>query len=157
MQVQGNATLGSTLALIKDQMLEIQRRYIFIQLGGNQVRSADRVKIYSQVLELVVAICNKSPDSRIFFIGVLPRIVDNCDIKPFIVKFNRWLASAVCEVDVVFKKIKFLPVHLKFLDGVIPKRNMFNTQNNSLLLSSTGAVYFREVTFQMAGFVKNSA
>ena len=42
-------------------------------------------------------------------------------IKSFIMKFNRWLATAVREVEVIFDKVKFLPVHLRFLDGVKPK------------------------------------
>ena len=76
-QAQGNATLSSTLALIHDGILAIDRCYIFIQLGGNQVRSAEKGTVYSKVLDLVVAIRNKNPQSRIYFITVLPRVIDN--------------------------------------------------------------------------------
>lgn len=154
-QAQGNATFASTLALVKDEMLVVDRRYIFVQLGGNQVRTGERTKIYSQVLDLVVYIRNKNATSKIFFIGVLPRVIDNEQIKPFIMKFNRWLAAAVNDVNSLFERIKFLPVHLQFLEGNVPKRPLFD-QHNSLLLSPLGAAVFKESVFQLAGFVKNN-
>ena len=76
-QAQGNATFASTLALIKDNMLITDRRYIFFQLGGNQVCTSDRSKLFSLILDIVVTVRQNNPMSRIFFIGVLPRIVDN--------------------------------------------------------------------------------
>ena len=69
-------------------------------------------------------------------------------------KFNRWLATAVREVEVIFDKVKFLPVHLRFLDGVNPRHDLFDVQNN-LLLSNTGAALFKQSVFQLAGFMKN--
>ena len=116
-QAQGNAMFASTLALIKDHMLITDRRYVFFQLGGNQVCSSDRNKLFSQILDIVVTVRESNPLLHIFFIGVLPRIVDNEDIKPFIVRFNRWLASVVNEVNIVFERVRFLPVQLHFLVG----------------------------------------
>ena len=34
-QVQGNATLASMLVLIKEKMLDVDKKYVFFQLGGN--------------------------------------------------------------------------------------------------------------------------
>ena len=153
-QAQGNATFGSTLALVRDGMINIEKRYIFLQLGGNQVRSLQQDKLYSYMLDLVVAIREKSPESHIFVIGVLPKIVDNQEIKPFIMKFNRYLAATTENVNSVFERIRFLPVHLHFLDGTTPTPQLFD-DTNPLLLSKTGAIYFKQIVFKLAGFIKN--
>ena len=104
-----------------------------------------RDKLYSLILDLVETIRNRNLTSRLFFISVLPRVVDNMEAKPFLIKFNRWLAAIVSEVNTIFDKIKFLPVYLKFLDGVQPQ----------LLLSEVGVALFKQVIFQLAGFMKN--
>ena len=153
-QAQGNATFTSTVALVKDGMLIIDRRYVFFQLGGNQVRTSDKSKLYGQMLELVVAVREVSPDSRIYFLGVLPRVPDNQDIKPFIMRFNRWLAANTADLDMVFEKIKFLPIHLKFINGIFLRQEMFQS-DFPLLPSNIGATLFRQRVFNLAGFVKN--
>ena len=142
-QAQGNATFASILTLIKEDMIAVDRRYVFLQMGGNQVMTSDRQKIHSQVLELVVAIRQKNANSTIYFVGVLPRVVNNEEIKPFIMKFNRWLATSVKEVDIIFEHVRFLPVYLKFIEGNVPKLHLFDPQN-SLLLSPAGAELFRQ-------------
>ena len=154
-QAQGNATFASTLALIKDSMIAVDRRYIFIQLEGNQVMTTERERLQSLILDLVVKITNKNPESRLFFVSVLPRFTDNQQVKPFIVKFNRWLAVAVHEMNIIFECIKFLPVHFKFLEGAEPRRYLYDIQGNLLLLSQMGAALFKQIIFQLAGFVKN--
>ena len=45
-QVQGNAIFASTVALVKDGMLIVDRHYVFFQRGGNQVRTSDKTKLY---------------------------------------------------------------------------------------------------------------
>ena len=118
-------------------MLIVDRRYVFFHLGGNQVRTSERNKLYSQILDIVVTVRQSNPLSRIFFIGVLPRLVDNEDIKPFIVRFNHWLAAVVNEVNNVFEKVKFLPVQLHFIAGTSPRAELFDVQNR-LLLNNIG-------------------
>ena len=136
-------------------MLAVDRKYIFIQLGGNQIRTTEKNKLHSIILDMVVFVRNKNPASRIFFIAVLPRVVDNELAKPLITRFNRWLSSIVNKINVIFERIRFLPVHLHFIDGVTPKRHLFDEQEGSLLLSLVGAAFFKQVVFQAAGFVKN--
>ena len=153
-QAQGNATFSSTLTFVKDGMLIMDRKYIFFQLGGNQVRGLDSFNMHSVMLELVITIRNANPESRIFFIGVLPRIVDNEQIKPYIMKFNRKLAATANEIDVLFEKVKFLPVHLKFINGTFPRVELFDV-NNTLLLNNVGVALFKQAVFKLAGFVKN--
>ena len=87
-QATGNATFSSTIENIKNGQIVVDRKYIFIQLGGNQLRMADKVSVFRNVMETTVAIRDRSPESRIFFLAVLPRIVDNKEIKPLLVKFN---------------------------------------------------------------------
>ena len=154
-QAQGNATISSTLALVKDGMLVIDRRYIFIQLGGNQLRTTkSKSKLFGQMLDLIVAIRNVNPPSRIFVMGVLPRVLDNEQIKPLLIRFNRWLAQVTNDVDSIFEKVKFLPIQLKFLEGNRPHRVLFDDVN-PLLLSSIGSALFKQAAFQLAGFVQN--
>ena len=154
-QSQGNATLASMLALIKDDILIVDRKYLFFQLGGNQLRTAMKQKIYATLLDMVVLLRDKNPQCGIYFIGVLPRVVDNLEVKPLIMRFNQWLTASVHSVDSIFGKVKFLPVHLQFIDGVNPKVHLFDAQQ-PLLLNHVGATLFKEVTFQLAEFVKNN-
>ena len=69
-------------------------------------------------------------------------------------KFNRWLATVVNDINIIFEKVKFLLVQLRFLDVTQPRTELFD-EDNRLLLSNTGAELFRRVVFQLAGFVKN--
>ena len=110
--------------------------------------------MHSLVLELVIEVRKISQESCIFFIGVLPRIVDNEDIKPYIVRFNRWLSVAVTQVDTLFERVKFLPVHIKFLNSSEPRRELFH-QDDLFTLNEAGAKLLRNEIFRLAGFVKN--
>ena len=153
-QAYGNATLTSTLVLIKEKLIEVNKRYVFIQLGGNQVRTVTKNSIFSVVLELVIEIRKVNEQSRIYFVGVLPRPVDNDEIKPYIVKFNRWLTMAVKQVDTLFERVKFIPAHLKFLSGDQPRSELFH-MDDQITLNEAGAKLLRNTLFNFAGFVKN--
>ena len=141
--------------LIKDELINVNRQYVFIQLGGNQVRSVDSNKVFGLIIDMVVAIRQKSPGAKIYFITVLPRPVDNSDIKPFIVKFNRWLTAVVQSANELFEKIKILLVHLKFINAAQPRVKLFNAQDGCTL-NEAGAIVFKKEVFQLATFVKNT-
>ena len=87
-------------------------------------------------------------------LGVLPRLVDNQEIKPYVVRFNRWLYNAATRMETMFKRVRFLPVHLKFLDSDGPKISYYNT--DQLTLNVAGAVLLKEEIFRLAGFVQNT-
>ena len=55
-QVIGNATFNSTLDAIIKENLIINRKYIFLQLGGNQVRTSNKSNVHKQLLAVIVAI-----------------------------------------------------------------------------------------------------
>ena len=112
--------------------------------------------MFSQVLEIVLEVRKVCENSRIFFVGVLPRPIDNEIIKPFIVKFSRWLAAACGEVHSLFDRVKFVPAHLKFLHGNCPRTQMFN-QDDLLMLNEAGAKVLRNTIFEQAGFVRNAS
>ena len=154
-QSQGNATFESVLEGIKDESITIMRKYIFFELGSNQIRSADRVKIFQWILNLVVAVREKNKDARIHFLGILPRPVENQEAKPYITRANRWMASAVTRVDALFNKVRFLPVHLDFLRAEGPKIELFH-QDDMLTLNQAGAKTLKASVFYLAGFVKNT-
>ena len=80
-QSAGNATFESITKGVNEGSILVDRKYVFLAVGANQVRSGERNKIFQQVLELVVAIRERNKDSRIFFTGILPRPVENLVIK----------------------------------------------------------------------------
>ena len=154
-QACGNATFGSTLEAIQQCLITVDRRYVFFQLGGNQIRTACADSLFNNVSNLVAAVRDKCIDSRIYFIGILPRPIDNQEVKPLIMKANRWLAHAVERVDKLFGRIRFLPVQLAFLQGSVPNEVLYNPDDRHTL-SQAGATLFRATVFQLAGFVKNT-
>ena len=103
-QAQGNATLGSVADMIKQGLVTVDRKYLFLQLGGNQILSAENNVIFSALLNLVILIRERCKESRIFVLEVLPRPVENDNAKPYICKINRWLANAVERLDKMFQK-----------------------------------------------------
>ena len=131
-----------------------QEIYIF-HLGGNQLLAANHEKVFQWVSNLVFTVRDINHDCRIFFVGVLPKPIDNKSCKEGICKFNRWLSNAVDRIANMVHKIKFLPVQLKFLDGGSPWMQLFNPQDR-LTLSREGATTFRHQTMVMAGFVRNN-
>ena len=80
-------------------------------------------------------------------------MVDNQQVKPLLVKFNRWLANAVGRMNVLFDRVKFLPVHVKFLDEHGPMVELFN--DDQLTLNAARARLLKITIFEMAGFVRN--
>ena len=153
-QAWGNATLASTMESIDNKLVTVDRRYIFLALGGNQLRTSTRQSVSMQVLELVSKIRDKNEESRIFFVGVLPRPVENAEVKPLIVKFNRFLMQAVEKAAVIFDKVWFLPAHLEFISDGVPVEEFFH-QDDRLTLNERGAILFRNTLFRLAGFRKN--
>ena len=85
--------------------------------------------------------------------GILPRPVDNEQAKPLITTMNRWIRNAAEKMDVMFQKVRFLPVQLHFIDGTTPKIQYFN--DDKLTVNAVGAKILKQVIFQLAGFVKN--
>ena len=154
-QAVGNATFNSTLDGIRQGLITVDRRYVFIQLGGNQLRSADSEVTYNHVLNMVITIRDKNPDSRIFILGVLPRPVDDEHVKTLVMKFNRWLRNSVERVAKMFNKLQFVPIQLAFIDGSAPKLQLFNS-TDGLTLNDAGANTFRAEVFKLAGFVRNN-
>ena len=152
-QATGNATFESTFNLVCEEALVVRKRYIFLQLGGNEVRSATKEKLFKQVLTLIVAIRERNPKVRIFLIGVLLRPIEDKNVKHFVVMFNCWLHNAADRIDAIFQnKIRFLPVQLSFLQSDGPKLFLFN--EDKLKLNQAGVEVFRRAVFQLAGFVK---
>ena len=40
-QAQGNVTFTSVLNLIQENLITVDRKYVFLQLGGNQLRTVE--------------------------------------------------------------------------------------------------------------------
>ena len=153
-QAFGNATFGSLLQMIKSLEIVVNRRYVFFEVGGNQIRSADRNTVFQNALDLAVATRERNPDARIFFVGILPRPVENDDAKPFIAKFNRWMVQAVNRISLFMTHVSFLPVHLAFIQDSKPRIHLFNPDDR-LTLNEAGLTIFKRKCFELAGFARN--
>ena len=154
-QSNGAATFASTLESIKNGVITANRRYVFFQLGGNQIRSADAENTFTNILNIVVKAREQNPASRVFFVGILPRPVEDDHVKTLVMKSNRWIHNAVDRVNSLFGKVKFLPVQLKFLNGKLGPRKELFKEDDQLTLNEAGAAVFKQEVFKLAGFVKN--
>ena len=154
-QAIGNATFASTFDNIMSDNIIVNRKYIFLQLGGNQIRSANKESVFNALLKVVLAIREKNKESRVFVVGVLPCPVEDVNAKPLVMMFNRRLLNAVERVDEIIHKVKFIPAHLSFIDGQGPKLHLFN-EDDKLTLNSVGAALLQAVLFKHAGFVRNN-
>ena len=62
-QATGNATFESVIKAINDGLLIADRRYVFVMLGGNQLRAATKTSVFRNVMEMVVAIRDRAAES----------------------------------------------------------------------------------------------
>ena len=138
---------------IKQLEVVVDRRYIFVELGSNQIRMAD--KVFQWILQLTAVIQERNKESRIYFVGVLLRPVENEEAKPNIIMFNRWMVAAVKRLQQIMQKVEFISVQLRFLMTLGPRMELCN-QQHLLTLSEQGAKLLRASLFQAAGFVRNS-
>ena len=105
-QAIGNATFSSTLdAIVKDSLI-INRKNIFLQLGGNQVRTSNKSSVHKQMLAVIIAIRKTNPEARIFVVGVLPWPIENQQVKTQVMMFNRWLHDVAEHIDKLFARVK---------------------------------------------------
>ena len=107
-QVQGNAMLQSLVWALQHDELDVQKRYVFLLVGHNQLLTATKGIVTDYVLELISEVRAKNQGMRIFFSAILPRPIDNGTIKLCIVKFNRFLFAAVQKASKNYQKVKFL-------------------------------------------------
>ena len=153
-QAFGNAMLKSTLDGIIKEKIMVNRKYMFIQLGGNHIRSTTKDTVFKEILSVVIAIRDKNAEAWIFVVAVLPRLVENDNVKPYIVVFNHWLRNATECIMSIFSKVKFIPAQLSFLGPVGPCLVYF--AEDQLKLNELGLWVFQDVLFHHAGFIKNN-
>ena len=154
-QSHGNATFTLVLDMIRQNQITVRRRYVFVALGANQVCTTDTQKLFQLVSQLIMEINEKSVDSRIFMLGVLPRPIDDQLIKPLIAKFNRGLLNAVDCISKFMDRVKYLPVQLKFIQDSWAVMQFFD-EKDKLTLNKMGAALYKKTAFEMTGFVKNA-
>ena len=152
-QATGNATFQSVLMQIKLGVVNVQRRYIFILLGHNQLCTVKKSWVKDMVRQFVVHIRSMNTVSKIFFVALLPRLVDNDTAKPKLIKFNRCLAAAVTAVALDYDRVSFIPVQHEFHHNSLPLKNLYNP--DGFTLSHAGLVLLKKKLFHFAGFKKN--
>ena len=150
-QVSGNETFQTVLQKILDGEVTVQRKYVFIQIGSNQVQLGTRSMVYRLIGRIVQAIRQVNKNARVFFVGVLPRPIDNEQVKPKICEFNRFLAGAVKNVK--DGMVKYVPIQIHFLRGQLPRMEFY--QPDRVLLNKEGAAQLRKRLFEAAGFKAN--
>ena len=152
-QVVGNETLQSVAWKIQHDVLIIQRRYIFLLIGHNQLWTATKGTIQDAVAEIVDEIRCRNPAAHIYFSTLLPRPIDNIEAKPKIVKFNRNLFQAVKKVQQKFTKVQLLSVQHQFIVNSAPDVSLFNTDR--LTLNTRVAQRLKSALFTCTGFRVN--
>ena len=150
----GNATVQSLTQSIIDNRVTVDRRYIFLLVGHNQLRTATKSSIFQSYLQLIKQIRAKNSLCKIFISSLLPRFVDNEDIRPLIIRYNRRLLEAVGRIAVQFGRVQFISVQNTFVHHSLPIRKLFDA--DGFTLSLAGVVTLKGALLQAAGFKRNN-
>ena len=152
-QATGNTTFESVLADIISGKIIVDRKYVFILLGHNQIRTSTKSSIKWSIFNCIEQIRIINAQSRIFFVSLLPRPVDNQVTKLLITKFNRALAGSVNVASKQFKRVRFVAVQHEFVHNSIPLDKLYN--QDKFTLSLAGLALLKNKVLLGAGFVKN--
>ena len=151
----GNATWQSTLKMIRDKVIVVDRHYIFLSMGGNQLVLANKANTYQNLLSVVQMILSLNSTAKLFVISILPRPIDNDSVKPLIVKVNRILRDTVMKVQKQQIRISYINMANQFLDDDNdPEVAWYNS--DLLTLNKSGCAKFRRLAFAGAGFIPNA-
>ena len=69
--------------------ITVDRHYIFVVVRHNQLRYMTKSQINTGFWQIINIIRQRNKHAKIFISALLPRPVDNQDVKPLINKFNR--------------------------------------------------------------------
>ena len=149
-QASGNATIGFIIQAIKEDNITVDRRYIFITVGHNQVRSITRGEINNYFTQLIQVIRKKNAQCKIFVTMLLPRLVDNDEMKPVIIKFNRVLSQIMGKINWNDHRVLLLAVQHSFIKDAVPIQHYYNQDRYTP--SKAGASTLKKPMFELAGF-----
>ena len=152
-QATGNATLQSLTHEIEENRITVDRHYVFIMIGHNQLQLTEKSKVIQLFTALIQAIRARNNWGKIFVVALLPRPVDNDTAKPLIVKFNRAMAQAIGRIRKRDQRVLLLPAQHKFILDASPIIQYYH--ENKYCLSQLGGQVLKDALFQLAGFVKN--
>ena len=153
-QATGNVTFQSTLLAIQEGTITLDRHYIFVVIGHNQLQMAQNSQLGHVVEEFLKFIRSKNVAAKIFINALLPCLVDNNTAKPLIVKFNRILTTTVNKVRKADDRIILLPVQHPFIKDMVPRLELFN--QDLFTLNKHGAALLKANMFELVGFIKNA-
>ena len=152
-QATGNATFQSLCDDIRNRVITVDRSYIFFVVGHNQIRQISKASVYAGCSTLVDLVRRANPPAKIFS-ALLPRLVDNQEAKPLIVKFNRALATAINRIKKTDPRVILLPVQHAFIKDTKPIWQLY--EENGFMLNKQGVAVLKHSMFAHAGFVKNT-
>ena len=152
-QVAGNDTLQSIAWKIQHDLIDVQKRYIFIIAGHNQLWTATKGTVIDAVAEIVDEIRCRNAAARVYFSALLPRPIDNSQAKPRIIKLNRSMFQAVQKAQKKYTKVQFLAVQHEFIKQSMPDLHMY--REDKMTLNEVGARTLKDALFNCAGFRMN--
>ena len=126
-QAKGNETLDSVYQAIVQKSITVDRHYIFLMVGHNQVHALFKTQVMHKYQAVVTLIRNINGHAKIFVATLLPRPVDNMQAKLQIIKFNRALAQMVTKMKKKDPRVILLPVQHKFVIDSQPDISLYNS------------------------------
>ena len=88
-QATGNAMINTIIDAMLMNDITVDRHYIFVVVRHNQLRYMTKSQINTGFWQIINIIRQRNKHAKIFISALLPRPVDNQEVKPLINKFNR--------------------------------------------------------------------
>ena len=152
-QVIGNVTINNVAEAIRMSAITVDRHYIFLVISHNQLRSVTKSQINLGFRSIVDLIRQKNKHAKIFISALLPRPIDNKEVKPLIIKFNRALAVTVNQVWKQDPRVLLLTVQHDFVKDGQPLEHLY--AEDRFMLNEQGVAMLKKRLFKLAGFTKN--
>ena len=134
---------------IEDNSIDIQKRYIFILVGGNDFGTYTKMEVWQHVKMIAYAIFSRNPVAKVFWSGILPQYDGISCTKDHIIKFNRRLCAAICRIKKEFERCYYIPTQLRFHG---PTDGRFFDDN---ILNQYGCLRLKMGLLEGAGFIQN--
>ena len=147
----GNLTFQTAVDYISKSKIVIDRKNIFIALGSNQIYSATKDNVNKWVNRLINTIDCLNSNCKIYFVPVLPRPIDNQQVKPYIIAVNKMIHA--CVKKCAKQHVQFLSIQNFFVKNGVPDPRLY--ENDKVSLNTDGCTKLRTLVFEAVGFKKN--
>ena len=152
-QIIGNVTLQAAVDYVQNGTFDVSHRYIFLAIGSNQVYTSNQHDVSKFLHRLVFTIISINAEAKLFIIPVLPRPVDDTQVKQYIIDFNRMLSNATKKLAAESINVMFLSIQNCFLRAGKADDRWYS--RDLVSLNQQGCSRLRNMVFEAAGFKKN--